>query len=314
MFHRLTARKTLYQAFERVRDNGGCRGCDGITLGRFTAELEWQLDAIQSSLMARRYHPLPLLRFSVPKPRGGVRHLSVPTVRDRVVQSAAYLVTQGTFEAEFEDMSFAYRPGRSVRDAIARIKELRDAGYRWVVDADVDAFFDNIPHTPLLARLERLPLDPYLRRLFELWVRAEVYDGRRLYRLDRGVPQGSVTSPALANLFLDQLDENLAHFGQVAVRYGDDFCVLCKDPSETAEALEITDLLLEELELDLNREKTAVTSFDQGFKFLGAIFVGDDIFLPFDRPKKRRGEPALPPPLDLLTYLELKHNAIEGES
>ncbi|MGH9363603.1 MAG: reverse transcriptase domain-containing protein, partial [Thermoanaerobaculia bacterium] len=163
-------------------------------------------------------------------------------------------------------------------------------------------------------RAARLPLDPYVLELLSLWVRAEVYDGRRVYRMRQGIPQGAVISPMLANLFLDELDENLALFGQKVVRYADDFLVLCKNPSAAVEALELTDYLLEELELELNRDKTAITSFDQGFKFLGALFVKDTVYLPLDPRKPQESPPPwLPPPLDLLGYLELREPEDEGQ-
>jgi len=303
----LTSRGTLYRAWQRVWENGGCRGADGVTLGRFRDRLEWELDSIQDSLLRHCYRPVPLLRFEVPKRDGaGPRHLAVPSVRDRVVQSAVYLVTGERFEQEMEDSSFAYRKGRSVRDAVAAIRDLRDRGYRWVLDADIVACFDRIDHDLLFDRLHRLGLDPFIERLFHLWIEAEVYDGRSVRTLIQGIPQGSVVSPMLANLYLDQLDEDLAAAGQVAVRYADDLVLLCANEEDAAAALELTDDLLEDLALDLHREKTEVRSFDLGFKFLGALFVGDSIFLPFARHKEPGATPTLPSPLDLRTYLELK--------
>lgn len=307
MLDEIISRRTLYQAFDRVRDNGGCRGADGVTLGEFAERLETELDNLQDRLIRRLYHPYPLLRFEVPKSESKMRSLCVPTVRDRVLQTAVHLVTRPLFEAEFEACSYAYREGRSVRDAVRRVDELRRQGYHWVVDADIVSFFDNISHERLLSRLGRLPLDPYIRTLFERWIRAEIYEGERIYRLERGIPQGSVVSPMLANLFLDELDENLALFGQKLVRYADDFLVLCKSPEQASEALELTDYLLSELELRLHPEKTRMISFDQGCKFLGAIFLGESVYLPFDRPKQQWVEPRLAPPLDLQTYLELRH-------
>ena len=307
MLDEILSRRTLYQAFDRVRENGGCRGADGVTLGDFAERLETELDNLQDRLLRRLYHPYPLLRFEVPKSESKVRSLCVPAVRDRVLQTAVHLVTRPLFEAEFEACSYAYREGRSVRDAVRRVDQLRSQGYRWVVDADIDSFFDNIPHDRLLARLEKMPLDPYVRNLFERWICVEIYDGQRIYPLQRGIPQGSVVSPMLANLFLDELDENLALFGQTLVRYGDDFVILCKSPEQAAEALELTESLLAELELRLQPEKTRTTSFEQGFKFLGAIFLGDSVFLPFDKPERPQAHPTLAPSLDLQTYLELRH-------
>jgi retron-type reverse transcriptase len=193
-----------------------------------------------------------------------------------------------------------------VRTAIHRVNALREQGYRYLIEADIDAFFDNLPHPRLLDRLRRLRLDARVLRLFELWIEAEVYDGMHVAPLEKGVPQGSVVSPILANLFLDELDENLALFGQAVVRYADDFLVLCKSPEEAAQALELTEFLVAELELHLNRDKTRTTSFDQGFEFLGAVFVKDSIYLPFERHRPEAIQPQLPPPLDLWTYLELR--------
>jgi RNA-directed DNA polymerase len=306
MLDQLASRKTLRQAFERVWANGGCRGADGMSVHDFAADLETELGRLEDRLLRRRYRPFPLLRFAVGKRGGGTRHLCVPTVRDRVAQTATLLVTQDLFEAELEESSYAYRRGRSVRSAIHRVQELRDQGYRFLVEADVDGFFDNLPHARLFTRLRRLRLDPYVADLFESWVRVEVYDGERVFPLTRGVPQGSVVSPMLANLFLDELDESLAELGQTTVRYADDLLVLAKSATDAALALELTDLLVAELGLSLNREKTITTSFDQGFRFLGVTFLKNDVYVPFDRPKPEPMTPSLPPPLDLWSYLELR--------
>lgn len=307
----LRSRPHLHDAWQRVRENAGCRGADGITVGAFAVDEETELDALEVGLRERTYAPVPLLELRVPKKSGGTRGLAIPSVRDRVAQAAVFLATREIFERELEEVSFAFRAGLGVRDALAKIVELRDQGFRFVVDADVAAFFDTIPHERLFKRLHRLPLPPYLFTLFALWVRCEIYDGKSLRFLERGIPQGSVVSPMLANLFLDPLDEAFAREGKKIVRYADDFIVLCRTASEAEASLELTDELLEKLELDLNREKTVVTSFDQGFKFLGATFVRDEVYLPFEVKKKERERepPYLPPPLTLRRYLELKNKA-----
>jgi group II intron reverse transcriptase/maturase len=300
-------RKNLYRAFLHVQENHGCRGADGMTLEQFAGDLDWELDRLQDRLLRRRYRPFPLLQIAIPKRSGGERLLRIPTLRDRVAQTAVDLVVRPIFEAEFEDCSYAFRQGRSVRDALRKVCELRDQGFRWLLDADIDDCFGSIPHGRLLEKLGRLEIDDYVLRLFDLWVKAEVYDGRSVFIPERGLPQGSVVSPLLANLFLDELDESFVLFEQAIVRYADDFLVLCRDRQGAEGALEVTDALLEGLGLELERQKSSISSFDQGFKFLGALFVADTVYLPLaQRGEERHRLPHLPAPLDLWTYLELK--------
>lgn len=319
----------LAAAFERVQANAGCRGSDGVSVPLFAANLQANLRDLSNSLAKGEYHPYPLLRFPIPKdltvgkvdsstvgqldgstvkPSNRQRFLSVPTVRDRVAQTAAFLVTREIFEAEFEDVSHAYREGRGVKTAVWDIKEWREKGFRWAVDADITSYFDNVPHDILLTKLQKLIPEPALLRLFEKWIRAEIYDGEKVWTLTEGIPQGSVVSPPLANLLLDELDETLTGFGMKLVRYADDFLILTKTEKAAEDAIELTDMLLEDLQLDLNPLKTKIVHFDKGFKFLGAIFLGDGIFVPF--PQKRSKEnppPKLPPALTLRRYLELKN-------
>jgi retron-type reverse transcriptase len=335
LLHQLAQIQTLAAAFERVQANAGCRGSDGVSVPLFAANLQANLRDLSNSLASGNYHPYPLLRFPVPKGRLTVgpfdsstvnhptvklsngrtvqpshRFLSVPTVRDRVAQTAAFLVTKEIFEAEFEDVSHAYREGRGVKTAVWDIKEWRDKGYRFAVDADITSYFDNVPHDILLDKLQKLIPDPAILRLFEKWIRAEVYDGQKIWTLDKGIPQGSVVSPPLANLLLDELDETLMSFKMKLVRYADDFLILTKTEAAAQDAIELTDMMLEDLQLDLNPLKTKIVHFDKGFKFLGAIFLHDGIFLPF--PQKRDKEhppPKLPPALTLRRYLELRNKS-----
>lgn len=308
LFEEITNFNTLQTAWQRVRENGGCRGSDGVTLKRFAAHLDANLRDLSNGLHAGHYHPFPLLRFPIPKRNSKEqRFLSVPTVRDRVAQTAVFLATRDIFEAEFETVSHAYREGRGVRTAVQDIKRWRDKGYRFAVDADIDDYFDNVPHDILMQKLTPLFDDSAILRLFEKWIRAEIYDGTRIWTLEKGIPQGSVVSPYLANLVLDILDETLMEFGMKLVRYADDFLVLCKTEEEARDTIELTDMLLEDLHLDLNPLKTKLVSFDSGFKFLGAIFLYDSIYLPYPQPRKAGVPPRLPPPLNLRRYLELKN-------
>ncbi len=312
----------LESAWLRVYENKGCRGSDGISIERFGNTLEANLKELGQSLLCGWYHPYPLMRFPIPKRKStsmstststgmstntGMRYLSVPTVRDRVAQTAVFLATREIFEAEFEDVSHAYREGRGVRTAVYDIKEWRDKGYCFAMDADIDDYFDSVPHDILIAKLQKLIPEPEVLRLFEKWIRAEVYDGEHIWILDKGIPQGSVVSPPLANLLLDELDETLISFGMKLVRYADDFLILTKTEKAAQDAIELTDMMLEDLHLDLNPLKTKIVSFDKGFKFLGAIFLYDGIFVPFPQKREKGSLQKLPEPLTLKRYLELKN-------
>lgn len=288
LFEHIVAWENLHDAWERVRENRGCPGVDGVRIEAFHAAHEVYLARLQRELKTGAYSPLPLLKVLVAKPNGESRGLTVPTVRDRVAQAAVYQVLLPIFEREFEDCSFGYRPGRSVRQAVYRVREYRERGYRWVVDADIDGYFDNIDHALLFQKLRRLVSDEMVLRLIAGWVRAVVWDGRAFSTRVKGIPQGAVISPLLANLFLDELDEALLDKGYKLVRYADDFIILCKTRPQAEAALELTDTVLEGMELELDDEDTRVTSFDAGFRFLGVLFVRSLAWIPLDKPPRDR--------------------------
>ncbi len=301
--HDVTQWENLDRAFWRVEAAKGMAGVDGVTVGAFRRNLQVNLSALAEELSTGTYRPLPLLRLLVAKRDGSPRALSVPAVRDRTAQAAVLHLIEPLCEAQFEDVSFGYRKGRSVRQAAYRVKALRERGYRYIVDADIDAFFDEIDHSLLLDRVRSVVKDAGIRRIIELWIRAEVYDGEKIYKLEKGIPQGSVISPILANLFLDSLDDALTARGLQMVRYADDFIVMAKTPEGAQRALRITTEVLDELHLALDTEDTQVTDFARGFEYLGLIFVGDSIMAPFDRAPRPRKVLFVPPPFDLAAYL-----------
>ncbi len=303
MMSKITSLANLQAAFLRVEASQGMAGVDGVSIGAFKRQLPVNLAILMNELREGRYRPLPLLRFLVAKPDGSPRVLTVPTVRDRVAQAAVLNVTEPLFEAEFEDVSFAYRKGRSVKQAAYRIKDLREQGYLYIVEADIDAFFDNIDQNLLMAKVAQVISDSDVLRLIRLWVAAEVYDGEKVFVMEKGIPQGTVVSPTLANLFLDEFDEAIIARGHQLVRYSDDFIVLAKTRSEAESALAFTEEILAHLHLNLDEEDTGVTDFGTGFKYLGLIFLKDSILSPFDRPKKIRQILYMPPPFDLKGYL-----------
>lgn len=302
LFPRIVHTENLEAGWQRVWKNQGCAGADGVSLSEFRDGLRFSLHLLQQEIREGRYRPWPLLRVLVDKGNGEARALSVPAVRDRVAQAAALEILGPVFEAQFETCSFAYRKGRSVRQAVYLIKEYRDKGYRWVVDADIDGFFDTLDHARLLRKVAGLIREEAVLELISLWMRAEVWDGEKIRTLEKGIPQGSVISPVLANFFLDELDEELLKRGYKLVRYADDFLILCKEKEQAREALEVTDEILERMGLGLEEEKTAITSFDAGFKYLGVIFLRSLILQPFEAAMKKRRVISFPPPLDLAAY------------
>lgn len=270
---------SLFAAWGKVRSNKGCAGVDRVTIEDFEADLVANLFRLKEEVLEGTYRPRPLLRVEVPKRSGGTRVLSIPSVRDRVLQTAVASALTPVFEAEFEDCSFAYRPGRSVAKAVARIVSLRDEGYRWVVDADIDDFFNEIDHSLLMREVETLVHDDSILCLIKSWIEAETMEPEGRAHPGKGIPQGSPISPLLANLYLDHLDEAFLKRGLRLVRYADDFIVLCKSRERAEDALELSEDVLRALELDLNEAKTKIVDFNQGFRFLGVQFVRSLVFL-----------------------------------
>lgn len=306
MIQALTDLNNLNMAFRRVEASQGMAGVDGITIRRFKEDLAVNLRRLAYEIEMDIYRPLPLLKFLVAKKDGSPRPLAVPAVRDRVAQAGILNIIAPILEKEFEDSSFAYRRGRSVKQAAMRIKELRNQGFRFVVEVDLVAYFDNIDHSLLEAKLNNYILDSKVVQLLMCWVRNEAYDGKQVFILKKGIPQGSVISPILANLFLDDFDEEVMRRGYQMVRYSDDFIIMAKTGREAESALELTDKIMTLHHLSLDDKDTGITSFEKGFNFLGLTFMGDSIFAPFDRPVQPRKVLYMPPPLDIEGYLRLK--------
>ena len=298
----------LWEAWERVQENEGCAGSDGVTIERFAHHAARRIPELAERANSGHYRAFPLLKIVVEKHPGSAatRMLLVPAVGDRVLQTAAARHLSRSFEEEFLECSFAYRPGRSVDRAIARIRKCRDLGYRFVVDADIQTFFDRVEHALLLRRLAERQLGDTLMGLVRQWVQAAYWDGSKVRPLRRGVPQGSPISPLLANFFLEDFDRELEKSGRKLVRYSDDFVILAQDQDSATQALVQTEALLEEAHLSINREKTRITDFAHGFEFLGALFLGEAVWIPWkhERRKGRLLFMARPLPAALRTRYE----------
>lgn len=267
--------KNLEASWKEVRARGGGGGADGITLARFEDMHERELERLSKELREDTYRPRPVKRVEIPKPGTKTgRPLGIPAVRDRVVQKALQHVLEPIFERKFRPHSYGFRPGRSAKDALRRVDGLLKAGSTWVVDADIQKYFDTISHDRLMAEVEKEVADGRVLKLLRRYLEAEVLDGMERWTSGAGTPQGAVISPLLANVYLHPLDEVMEEAGYEMVRYADDFVVLCRSEAEARRALETIRSVLDGLELELHPDKTRVVDATQrgGFDFLGYHF------------------------------------------
>ena len=274
------------RAWDKVATNQGCAGVDGETIAEFGYHKVEALLSLRNRVAEGRYRPMPLRQLFIPKQQGGWRELGVPTVRDRLVQQALLQVLYPVMEAEFEPVSFAYRPGRSHRMAVERISHWHARGYDWVLDADIVKYFNNIRHQRLLAEVQERIDQSWLLALLEGWITAGTLTREGILLPTRGVPQGAVISPLLANVYLDDFDERVSAAGYKLVRYADDFVVLGRSQQQVQAGQALVAQLLELMELQLHPEKTHIRSFDQGFRFLGHAFARD-VVVPVQRAEAR---------------------------
>lgn len=294
----LAGQLDLGSAWERVQARKGMPGADGIAVARVARAVKPFLRGLESRLAGSRYRPIPLRLAELEKKNGGRRLLLVPSVLDRVAQSAAATWLGARWNPVFDPSSFAYRPGLGVHDALRALAALRDRGYEWVLDADIQSFFDRIDHSILLAKLEAwLGAGSPMLEWLGYWIRASVWDGRRVWRLGRGVPQGSPLSPILANYYLDDFDRALRERHVPFVRYADDLLALARTPFALRETRALVEETLARLSLHLNEDKTRVTRFSQGFRFLGAEAQGARLLLPFEKKKTPKKPVFVAPPI-----------------
>ena len=274
LMDKVWSRANLESAFAKVKANRGGAGVDRVTVAMFGARLEAELTRLQEQLRSGTYVPQPVRRVWIPKGDGKMRPLGIPTVRDRVVQTALRNVVEPVFEREFAEHSYGFRPGRSAKDALRRVDSLLKAGYRHVVDADIKAYFDSIPKEPLMARVRGRVADGRVLSLLEQYLNQPVMEPLKTWTPETGTPQGAVISPLLANLYLNPLDHLMARSGVEMVRYADDFVVLCQTREQAESALETIRGWMEEAGLTLHPDKTRVVSMDTAgsFEFLGYRF------------------------------------------
>ncbi len=278
---------SLEAAWHKVARNKGAAGVDGQSIERFAAQAERYLPELHDSLKDGSYRPSPVKRVEIPKGDGRTRPLGIPTVKDRIVQTALKMVIEPIFEVQFRPGSYGFRPGRSCKDALREVDprnarpggrlsgdQLKE-GFTWVVDADLKGYFDSIPHDRLMALVDNSISDGRVLALIDGFLRQNIMQEMAQWTPTAGTPQGAVISPLLANLYLHPLDLLMEHSGQRMVRYADDFVILCRTEAEARAALRQVEAWVTANGLTLHPDKTRVGDCRQpghGFEFLGYRF------------------------------------------
>jgi RNA-directed DNA polymerase len=273
LMERVVERPNLLAALARVKANGGSPGVDGMTVEDLPGYLQQHWPAMRTSLLAGTYHPRPVKRVDIPKPGGGVRKLGIPTVLDRFIQQALLQVLQPAWDPTFSDHSYGFRPRRSAHQAAARAQQYLDEGYDWVVDLDLEKFFDRVNQDKLMSLVKGRVADRRVLQLIDRYLKAGAMTGDGFEATTEGTPQGGPLSPLLANLLLDEFDKELERRGHRFVRYADDSNIYVKSARAGQRVLTtVTRFLARRLKLTVNAAKSAV---DRPWRrtFLGFTFT-----------------------------------------
>lgn len=266
-------RHNLWRAYERVMRNKGAAGVDDLSVAEFKAWLQQHWPSVRAALLAGDYMPMAIRKVEIPKPNGGVRTLGIPTVLDRLIQQALLQVLQPEFEPEFSDHSYGFRPGRNAWQAVQRAQGYIREGRRWVVDLDLEKFFDRVNHDILMSRIARKVKDERVLKLVRRYLEAGMMSAGVVSARTEGTPQGGPLSPLLSNILLTDLDRELERRGHRFCRYADDCNIYVGSEMAGQRVMTaITDYLERELKLRVNREKSAVAR-PWARKFLGYSFT-----------------------------------------
>ena len=271
--HSLTGRiddRLMLQAFKAVKRNRGAAGIDKVSVTMFEANLEQNLAALKRELKTGAFEPVPLRRKYIPKGPGQFRPLGIPAVRDRIAQEVVRTLLSPIFERQFHPASYGFRKGRNCHQAVEAVLELHRQGLGYVLDADIQGFFDNIPFPVIMGAVASEVADGNILRLVEKFLRSGVMEDGVFKPTTVGTPQGGVASPLLANIVLNHLDWQLHNAGYRFVRYADDFVVVCQTFKQAEEARTLVEHVLKaDLGLELSQEKTRITTYGKGYSFLG---------------------------------------------
>lgn len=266
----------LWEAWQRVKRKKGSGGIDGQTIEQIIEEYGEKkfMNELYLELKEKRYTPSPVRRTYIPKDNGKRRPLGIPTIKDRVAQMATKMVIEPIFEADFQDCSFGFRPKRNAHQAIARIRKASGKCF-WVVDVDIQGYFDNINQKKLMILLEQRISDKRVLKLIRKWLEAGIMEEGKFRNPLTGTPQGGVISPLLANIYLNTMDrlwqKKFSHLGEI-IRYADDFVIMCKTKKQALESIQVILAIMRKLDLSINRDKSKLINIwndSQGFDFLG---------------------------------------------
>lgn len=288
LYDKLSLGYMLKEAWKRVKQNKGAAGYDGMSIADVEKYgVDKYLTEIAAEVSQETYRPQPVLRVYIPKANGKLRPLGIPTVKDRVVQICCKFVIEPIFEADFQDCSYGFRPKRSAKDAVTRVKgHVASGRLRQVYDADLSGFFDNIPHDKLMFLVEQRISDRRILKLIRMWLKAPVFEDNKLTKSKKGTPQGGVISPLLANIYLNLIDKAVSrpdgHFhkyGDRMIRYADDFILMAK--KIPAHCIDYLHSMLDRMGLEVNEDKTRLVNVEyEPFDFLGFTFRYDrDLFV-----------------------------------
>ena len=273
----------LKDAWKKVKSNKGCAGIDKQNINDFKKQSEQYLREIQRAVKNGTYEATPVLRKFIPKGDGKLRPLGIPTVKDRILQQATKNVIEQIFEMKFLDCSYGYRPNKSAHQAVEQIKKYVGQGYTWVIDADVEKFFDSVDHKLMMSFVAEEISDGKVLNLVESWLKAGVMNKGEIEETTVGTPQGGVISPLLANIYLHEMDEQVTRlYGVRLVRYADDVVILCKTKEKAERTMKQVEEILTGLKLQLNKKKTKIVNVNkESFGFLGFNFkrAGGKLFV-----------------------------------
>lgn len=275
MLEKILSDENIKTAYKRVYANKGAGGVDGVTVGELEEYLKENWNSIKQQIRERTYKPQPVLRVEIPKPNGGVRKLGIPTVIDRVIEQAITQVLTPIFEPIFSDNSYGFRPHRRCEQAILKLLEYFNDGYVWIVDIDLEKFFDNVPQDKLMSYVGRVIHDPDTESLIRKYLKAGVMVQGRYEETNVGTPQGGNLSPLLSNIMLNELDRELESRGQRFTRYADDCVIVVKSKAAATRVMySITSWIERKLGLKVNATKTHITPPSK-LKYLGFGFWKD---------------------------------------